>query len=361
MTVAVVLIAIAATMAAAIGLSSQPRLQRTTFQSVYSADAWPGLSALPPQIISTQPSPPPPSPPPPTASQSPTLVPVDPCKTTASSGGVPKPQISDTAEVNPAGRVALADVVRSPTAGSVAGGLTTTAPNAAGPPGTSGPTLPVQPLLSQLGLSTGGQAASAPTSTTTTTTTPAPTTTSTTNLSGKSHAPVPAVGSNSAPPPALPPTPTASGGGTPAPPSTALGCGLVGNVQIGQLEAGESPLEADVVAKAASLLGIRYVWGGASPSNGFDCSGLVQFVYREAGMSLPRVAQDQFEYGPAVRPGTVVEPGDLVFFGSSAQNVSHVGVYVGGGVMIDAPYTGSVVRFDPVEGPIVGVTSPAGT
>jgi cell wall-associated NlpC family hydrolase len=108
------------------------------------------------------------------------------------------------------------------------------------------------------------------------------------------------------------------------------------------------------------MLGIPYVWGGESTQNGFDCSGLVQYVYRQVGVSLPRVAQDQFDAGPAVSPGSTVEPGDLVFFGSGTNDVSHVGMYVGDGLMIDAPHTGAVVRFDRVAGfePIVGVTSP---
>jgi cell wall-associated NlpC family hydrolase len=103
------------------------------------------------------------------------------------------------------------------------------------------------------------------------------------------------------------------------------------------------------------------VWGGES-KKGFDCSGLVQFVYSTAGISLPRVAQDQYDAGPAVAPGTPVVPGDLVFFGSSPNSVEHVGMFVGDGLMVDAPHTGAVVRFDRVEGfgPIVGVTSPGG-
>jgi cell wall-associated NlpC family hydrolase len=102
------------------------------------------------------------------------------------------------------------------------------------------------------------------------------------------------------------------------------------------------------------------LWGGESPLSGFDCSGLVQYVYREVGISLPRVAQNQFDAGPPVPTGTTVEPGDLVFFGSGPDDVSHVGMYVGDGLMVDAPHTGAVVRFDRIAGsePIVGVTAP---
>jgi cell wall-associated NlpC family hydrolase len=122
---------------------------------------------------------------------------------------------------------------------------------------------------------------------------------------------------------------------------------------------GETLTEMAVVIDILKMLGVPYLWGGTS-KGGFDCSGLVQFVYREAGISLPRVAQNQYNAGPIVPPGTAVEPGDLVFFGSSPTTVHHVGMYVGDGMMVDAPYTGAVVRFDRVQsgGSIVGVTAP---
>jgi cell wall-associated NlpC family hydrolase len=113
------------------------------------------------------------------------------------------------------------------------------------------------------------------------------------------------------------------------------------------------------VEDALAFLGVPYVWGGES-SGGFDCSGLVQAAYREAGVSLPRVAQDQYDAGPAVSPGQVVVPGDLVFFGTGPEDVSHVGMFVGDGLMVDAPHSGATVRFDRVDGfgSIVGITAP---
>jgi cell wall-associated NlpC family hydrolase len=111
---------------------------------------------------------------------------------------------------------------------------------------------------------------------------------------------------------------------------------------------------AVALAFAALQLGVPYVWGGTGP-DGYDCSGLVQAAYRAAGVSLPRVAQTQFDAGPAVT-GTPL-PGDLLFFGKSATSVTHVGIYVGAGEMIDAPQTGTVVRFDPVRA-YVGATRP---
>jgi cell wall-associated NlpC family hydrolase len=109
---------------------------------------------------------------------------------------------------------------------------------------------------------------------------------------------------------------------------------------------------------AAQQLNVPYLWGGTGVG-GYDCSGLVQAAFGHAGISLPRVAQDQFDAGPGVPAGSAVEPGDLVFFGDGPSAVDHVGIYVGEGEMIDAPHTGAVVRFDNADWPdLVGATSP---
>jgi cell wall-associated NlpC family hydrolase len=169
-------------------------------------------------------------------------------------------------------------------------------------------------------------------------------------------------------PPASPPPPTNATPLSPAQlgdPSVGsndsnIGCDLIGSGTVGGMAPGETAAESSAVTNAIALLGIPYQWGGESTQGGFDCSGMVQYVYREVGVFLPRVAQDQYDAGPAVPPGGTVEPGDLVFFGDGVNDVSHVGMYVGDGLMIDAPHTGAVVRFDRVAGfePIVGVTSP---
>ena len=91
---------------------------------------------------------------------------------------------------------------------------------------------------------------------------------------------------------------------------------------------------------AKRLTGIPYVWGGASPRSGFDCSGLVQYVYGKVGVSLPHYTVSQYGRGRAV-PRSRLRPGDLVFF----YGLNHVGIYAGGGKYIHAPRSGTTVRW----------------
>lgn len=95
-----------------------------------------------------------------------------------------------------------------------------------------------------------------------------------------------------------------------------------------------------VIATAEKYLGVPYVWGGTTPS-GFDCSGLMQYVFHSVGVNLPRVSQDQQNVGTRISPDAV-QPGDLVFMGNPAY---HVGMYIGGGSWIQAPQTGDVVKI----------------
>ncbi len=104
---------------------------------------------------------------------------------------------------------------------------------------------------------------------------------------------------------------------------------------------------AVAVAFSLAQLGTPYRWGGETPGVGFDCSGLVQAAWDAAGVRLPRVAEDQFAAGPVLTPGTPLQPGDLVFFGPPGGGVTHVGMVTNpDGEMVDAPYTGAVVRID---------------
>ncbi|WP_265442521.1 peptidoglycan-binding protein [Flexivirga meconopsidis] len=125
-----------------------------------------------------------------------------------------------------------------------------------------------------------------------------------------------------------PPTPT------PKPPSTdppSTGSGL-----------------AAVISIARKYLGTPYVWGGASPSQGFDCSGLTSYVYKQAGLYIPRTASQQQTYMKATNNP---QPGDLVFFGYPAY---HVGIYIGNNQMIASPKPGDVVKQQQIW------TTPAG-
>jgi cell wall-associated NlpC family hydrolase len=101
---------------------------------------------------------------------------------------------------------------------------------------------------------------------------------------------------------------------------------------------------AQVVAIAMRYLGVPYKWGGASPSTGFDCSGLTMFVYAQIGISLPHYAAAQYRMGRPVSRSQL-QLGDLVFF----RGLGHMGMYVGGGNYINAPQTGDVVKISSIS------------
>ncbi|MCF7750980.1 C40 family peptidase [Bacillus subtilis subsp. subtilis] len=105
-----------------------------------------------------------------------------------------------------------------------------------------------------------------------------------------------------------------------------------------------------VLMRAIGLVGTPYRYGGNTPESGFDCSGLVAYVYREMlDLKLPRTSRDLAAVqGPKIEP-TRLAPGDLVFFGSRGT-VSHVGIYVGEGRFVHAPSTGGTVRLDSLGG-----------
>ena len=105
-------------------------------------------------------------------------------------------------------------------------------------------------------------------------------------------------------------------------------------------------LGGEIVREAEKYLGVPYLWGGTTP-RGFDCSGLVQYVYRTLGINLTRVSQTQYlEGAPLTRDE--LQPGDLVFFEKNGD-VHHVGIYAGDGYMIHAPYTGAVVSYQSID------------
>ncbi|MET9469064.1 bifunctional lytic transglycosylase/C40 family peptidase [Streptomyces sp. NPDC006544] len=113
---------------------------------------------------------------------------------------------------------------------------------------------------------------------------------------------------------------------------------------------------AGAIYFAQKQLGTPYLWGGngtADQGGRFDCSGLTKAAYESVGIDLPRVANDQYNAGPHPSRAELL-PGDLVFFSDDLTNsreIRHVGLYVGGGYMINAPFTGSVIRFDKIDTP----------
>ncbi|MDR2199877.1 MAG: C40 family peptidase [Deltaproteobacteria bacterium] len=102
-----------------------------------------------------------------------------------------------------------------------------------------------------------------------------------------------------------------------------------------------SPRAAEIITTAHKYIGVPYVYGGRSPK-GFDCSGLVWYVYRQHGVELPDSSRKQAAKGERIDFDEIL-PGDLIFFQSNGT-VNHVGLYIGGGEMIHAPGRGKKVR-----------------
>jgi len=107
---------------------------------------------------------------------------------------------------------------------------------------------------------------------------------------------------------------------------------------------------AEALLQALLALGLDYRYGGSSPETGFDCSGLVAHVFREAyGIRLPQNARAQSEYGVRVSLAEL-RAGDLVFYNTLNRPFSHVGIYLGDGRFVHAPKTGAQVRVEPIRG-----------
>ncbi len=108
-------------------------------------------------------------------------------------------------------------------------------------------------------------------------------------------------------------------------------------------------LAEEVVLSALSLLGVPYRWGGSNPSEGLDCSGLVQWVYRgSANLLLPRRSDEMMARGQPVPP-ELLRSGDLVFFNTMQRTGSHVGIYIGQGRFVHAPNSRGVVRIESLD------------
>lgn len=122
--------------------------------------------------------------------------------------------------------------------------------------------------------------------------------------------------------------------------------------QAAQYELGAQANPNDILFRAIGLVGTPYRYGGNTPDSGFDCSGLVDYVFRTvAGIALPRTA-DEISHMRAekIRRGQL-ESGDIVLFHSSGRRVNHVGIYVGKGRFVHAPNAGGTVRLDFLDSP----------
>ena len=115
---------------------------------------------------------------------------------------------------------------------------------------------------------------------------------------------------------------------------------------------GAGPKALAALAEAEKYTGTPYKWGGSTPQTGFDCSGLVQWAYAQAGVQIPRVTDAQIAAtnGAPVRRSELL-PGDLVFFRDASGYVHHVGISIGGDKFLHAPHTGDVVKVSSLDEP----------
>ena len=104
-------------------------------------------------------------------------------------------------------------------------------------------------------------------------------------------------------------------------------------------------VSSEVLAAGERYLGVPYLWGGTDPAKGLDCSGFVQRVFADLGVSLPRVSIDQSKAGTAVASLDEARPGDLVFWYGDGSRPNHIGIYAGNDQMLVAPSSGDVVRY----------------
>lgn len=131
-------------------------------------------------------------------------------------------------------------------------------------------------------------------------------------------------------------------------PLAACSYGTSGSViQAGRPVPTTSRSAAVVVPTAERYLGVKYKWGGTSPTSGFDCSGYVQYVFAKHGVRLPRTSRAQSSAGDRVRLDfTYLRAGDLIMFAQNGKPISHVAIYAGNERIIHSSKSGSGVRYD---------------
>ncbi|WP_091373301.1 C40 family peptidase [Actinokineospora alba] len=148
---------------------------------------------------------------------------------------------------------------------------------------------------------------------------------------------------------------------------TGAGCTTTTTITVGTGDCNAitapNPITVAAINYACGQRGTPYLWGGnGEEDGGFDCSGLTKAAYGAAGITLPRTAHTQFHAGPRVPAGQPLLPGDLVFYGNPNTKIHHVGLYLGGGLMVDAPDRGQVVKVEPYRyraDDFAGATRPA--
>jgi len=136
---------------------------------------------------------------------------------------------------------------------------------------------------------------------------------------------------------------------------TLSGCSTFGSksgvTKVAQFKQDTSVGTEDISIAAVGLVGVPYVYGGNTPKGGFDCSGLIVYVYNKAaGIRLPRTIQLMSTKGRSVE-NQAPAPGDLVFFNTTGEKYSHAGIYVGQGRFVHAPSAGGTVRLEQIENP----------
>ena len=137
------------------------------------------------------------------------------------------------------------------------------------------------------------------------------------------------------------PIETSAIGGAPASALAGIGTATAGGTATSASGAGAAVMEA-----GERYLGVPYLWGGTSAATGFDCSGFVQQVFSDLGISLPRVSKDQSRAGVEVPGGlAAAQPGDLIYWNGVGGRPNHIGIYAGDGMMLDAPRSGEVIGY----------------
>jgi cell wall-associated NlpC family hydrolase len=133
------------------------------------------------------------------------------------------------------------------------------------------------------------------------------------------------------------------------------GCGSFGSknpvVKVAQFKQDTSVGTEDISIAALGLVGVHYRYGGNNPKGGFDCSGLINYVYsKSANIKLPRTIQEMSSKGQSIG-SQAPAPGDLVFFNTTGEKYSHAGIYVGQGRFVHAPSAGGTVRLEFITSP----------